>query len=55
MATYIKKKQAYFLDFDSTGKVVAKVLTATNLEKYNQTSSSSSSSSTAGSILSLFA
>jgi len=56
VATYIKKKQAYFLDFDSTGKIVAKVLSATNLEKYNKTSTSTtSSSSTAGSIVSLLA
>jgi hypothetical protein len=53
VATYVKKKQAYFLDFDSTGKIVAKALTATNLEKYNQTSTTTSS--TAGSIVSLFA
>ena len=56
-AAFIQKKQAFFLDIDTTGKVVAKALTATNLQKYNTTTDSTSSNTqmTPGSYLSIYA
>lgn len=56
-ATFIKAGKPYFLDFDTTGAVVAKEATAQNLIKFNNktSTSTSSSSSGAGTILSLIA
>ena len=56
-ATFIKAGKAFFLDFDTTGAVVAKEATAQNLIKLNNKTSSSTltSGSGAGTILSLIA
>jgi len=55
-ATFIQNKQAFLLDFDTTGKIVAKALTATNLEKYNNPSQTPSSGAlSSGSYMSLYA
>jgi hypothetical protein len=53
-ATFIKNKQAFVLDIDTTGKIVAKALTATNLEKYNNPSQTTSQPLSSGSYLSIY-
>ncbi len=54
-ATLIQKKTAFFLDIDTTGKVVAKPLTATNLQNYNNPNQTTTHPLSAGSYLSIYA
>ena len=56
-AGFIKAGKAYFLDFDTTGAVVAKEATSQNMLKYNNKTSATATSNSqgTGSILSLFA
>jgi hypothetical protein len=55
VASYIQSDTPYFLDFDATGKIVAKQATAQNLIKYNTPATATAQPLTAGSILSLYA
>ncbi|WP_112145708.1 hypothetical protein [Paramagnetospirillum kuznetsovii] len=53
VATFIEANKPYFLDIDTTGKVVAKDMTTLNLTNYNKAKATSTTGT--GSILSLFA